>query len=466
MPGYGAQGGNAADIAAAFRADGLGAIVNSSRGIIFAFSRTRTASGRAKSKPPRSGPSPTSRRDADGPARTIRPVLARRQWLAGPLQYSRPTRSHAPRGNASPAAPRRVRNRRRSAVAGLCEAGRGRRPRLQKLRHDMRRSLDAERPDVRSHAERGNEVGFLPPSPRIQATDGPRLLRSARGFQEGVPRRDQEGLPQAGPAVPPGPQPRRQAGRVQLQGSAGGLRRPQRQDQAEQLRPLRLRRRVAEGSAAVAGGRTGRCHFHWGGGVRRPGVGPRRRCQHVPPVRRRRRQAEDDLGGPGGGLGRRDGGRRACGRPPPPRKTAETRFSIPFQTAALGGAVPLQSDGREIAVKVPAGVEDGKCSGLPGQAPGGGDLHRQAERRAAPVLPPRGQRPPPEVPVSLPEAVLGAKVEVPTLDGDAADGQGAGGHVERQPAAAARQGDRGRGTSTSKSRSVVPVAEGRARPVN
>jgi orotidine-5'-phosphate decarboxylase len=37
VPGYGAQGGSAADIAAAFRDDGTGAIVNSSRGIIAAF---------------------------------------------------------------------------------------------------------------------------------------------------------------------------------------------------------------------------------------------------------------------------------------------------------------------------------------------------------------------------------------------------------------------------------------------
>ncbi|MBL8799710.1 MAG: orotidine-5'-phosphate decarboxylase [Planctomycetia bacterium] len=37
VPGYGAQGGAARDVAPAFRDDGLGAIVNSSRGIIFAF---------------------------------------------------------------------------------------------------------------------------------------------------------------------------------------------------------------------------------------------------------------------------------------------------------------------------------------------------------------------------------------------------------------------------------------------
>ena len=37
VPGYGAQGGTATDLAAAFRADGLGAVINSSRGIIAAF---------------------------------------------------------------------------------------------------------------------------------------------------------------------------------------------------------------------------------------------------------------------------------------------------------------------------------------------------------------------------------------------------------------------------------------------
>jgi orotidine-5'-phosphate decarboxylase len=37
VPGFGAQGAGAADTAGAFRSDGLGAVVNSSRGILFAF---------------------------------------------------------------------------------------------------------------------------------------------------------------------------------------------------------------------------------------------------------------------------------------------------------------------------------------------------------------------------------------------------------------------------------------------
>jgi orotidine-5'-phosphate decarboxylase len=39
VPGYGAQGGGAREVAAAFHSNGLGAIVNSSRGIIFAHAR-------------------------------------------------------------------------------------------------------------------------------------------------------------------------------------------------------------------------------------------------------------------------------------------------------------------------------------------------------------------------------------------------------------------------------------------
>ena len=37
VPGFGAQGGKADDVAPAFRSDGLGAVVNSSRGILFPF---------------------------------------------------------------------------------------------------------------------------------------------------------------------------------------------------------------------------------------------------------------------------------------------------------------------------------------------------------------------------------------------------------------------------------------------
>jgi orotidine-5'-phosphate decarboxylase len=44
VPGYGAQGGGAADVKDCFNSDGLGAIVNSSRGIIFAYEKNNNYS--------------------------------------------------------------------------------------------------------------------------------------------------------------------------------------------------------------------------------------------------------------------------------------------------------------------------------------------------------------------------------------------------------------------------------------
>src|SRR5262249_15059512 len=43
VPGYGAQGGSAAAVAAAFDDDGLGALVSSSRGLTFAYQRPASA---------------------------------------------------------------------------------------------------------------------------------------------------------------------------------------------------------------------------------------------------------------------------------------------------------------------------------------------------------------------------------------------------------------------------------------
>ena len=40
VPGYGAQGGGAQDVLGAFNKDGLGALVNNSRGIIFAYQKS------------------------------------------------------------------------------------------------------------------------------------------------------------------------------------------------------------------------------------------------------------------------------------------------------------------------------------------------------------------------------------------------------------------------------------------
>lgn len=45
VPGYGAQGGGAKDVIGAFNEDGLGAIINNSRGIIFAYQKSKSEYG-------------------------------------------------------------------------------------------------------------------------------------------------------------------------------------------------------------------------------------------------------------------------------------------------------------------------------------------------------------------------------------------------------------------------------------
>ncbi len=106
-------------------------------------------------------------------------------------------------------------------------------------------------------------------------------------------------------------------------------------------------------------------------------------------------------------------GRRGGARPPPEPHT----ITIPFDTAALGGKVSIGVEGRELSVAIPAGAEEGQKLRLPGQAPGGGDLYLQLHIAPHPWFRREGNHLILEVPISVAEAVLGAQIEVPTLDG-------------------------------------------------
>lgn len=111
------------------------------------------------------------------------------------------------------------------------------------------------------------------------------------------------------------------------------------------------------------------------------------------------------------------GGRSGRGRRSRPADGFETEVSVPFQTAATGGSITLSLDGRELSVKIPAGVEEGQLLRLQGQAPGGGDLRLKLRIAPHPYFRREGNHVILEVPLSLAEAVLGATVDVPTLDG-------------------------------------------------
>ncbi|HEX8117193.1 MAG TPA: J domain-containing protein [Pyrinomonadaceae bacterium] len=90
------------------------------------------------------------------------------------------------------------------------------------------------------------------------------------------------------------------------------------------------------------------------------------------------------------------------------------------QTCGGGGQVPKA---RSIEVNIPAGVRDGSTIRLAGQGGAGasgaqaGDLYLRIRLRPHPVFRVRGDDLEVETPLAPWEAVLGAKIEVPTIDG-------------------------------------------------
>jgi DnaJ-class molecular chaperone len=129
-----------------------------------------------------------------------------------------------------------------------------------------------------------------------------------------------------------------------------------------------------------------------------------------------------------GGQGPSAGGRRRSPTPQPDPADAAQEITIPFQTAVLGGQHQLQwlRDGstESVTIRIPPGIESGQTLRLRGQGPARrgkrGDLlvtvhiaaHPHFERHAANLHV--------RVPISIREAILGAKIDLPTPHGVAA----------------------------------------------
>ena len=127
------------------------------------------------------------------------------------------------------------------------------------------------------------------------------------------------------------------------------------------------------------------------------------------------------MGGGQSGSGARRSKRASASKGDDIRATVQ----VPFEVAVTGGSVDVRLDRggniETLAVKIPAGVNEGQVIRLAGQGGHGqrggpaGDLLLKIEVLPHPYFRREGSNLLLEVPVSPPEAVLGTKVEVPTL---------------------------------------------------
>lgn len=138
---------------------------------------------------------------------------------------------------------------------------------------------------------------------------------------------------------------------------------------------------------------------------------------------------EDLFGGGGIDLGDLFGGAFRGGKRAQPRpqkgESKRLQIEIPFHLAAVGGQheVTLQkgSSSERLTIKIPAGVDNGSVIRLGGQGGPGihggppGDLLITIKVGNHPYFKRDGSNLLLEVPITLPEAALGAKVDVPTL---------------------------------------------------
>lgn len=135
---------------------------------------------------------------------------------------------------------------------------------------------------------------------------------------------------------------------------------------------------------------------------------------------------EDILSMFSGGAGASGAGPRGFGssRRPQRGEDVTTQVRLPLKKALKGATVKLKTaSGNHVTVKVPAGVADGQKIRVPGKGKAGiaggaaGDIVVTVHIEPHPVFEVQGSDVYVNLPVSLSEAVLGAKVEVPTVEG-------------------------------------------------
>jgi curved DNA-binding protein len=187
----------------------------------------------------------------------------------------------------------------------------------------------------------------------------------------------------------------------------------------------------------------GSAYEHMGGGPGGPGPGGGAKWTYSTGPQTYPFDINDLFGGGGAGMGdeeeggggfadifkqfRRGGGQQRRARP---ERGGDLRhdLTVPFNTAVLGGEAALSihrasGNVEMIKVKIPAGIDDGKRIRLRGQGEEGeggapaGDVLLTIHVSPHPHFKRTGNRLDVRVPVTLAEAAMGAKIDVPTPQG-------------------------------------------------
>jgi DnaJ-class molecular chaperone len=113
-----------------------------------------------------------------------------------------------------------------------------------------------------------------------------------------------------------------------------------------------------------------------------------------------------------------------AGRRPQSGKDIEQMLMIPFTLSITGGKVDVSVGGKTVSVTIPAGIVDGTKIRLPGLGTtdpaggGSGNLLLTVRIEEHPCFSRRGNNLYVDLPISLKEAVFGAKIDVPTPKGN------------------------------------------------
>jgi curved DNA-binding protein len=114
-------------------------------------------------------------------------------------------------------------------------------------------------------------------------------------------------------------------------------------------------------------------------------------------------------------------GRRAKTRGRGRQTATEAEITVALDVVAQGGVRTLTVDGTRIDVKIPAGIPDGQKLLIPAKATGSVDVILKVNVAPHAYFRRDGKDLYLDVPLGLAEAVLGATVEVPALDGTRLD---------------------------------------------